>query len=76
MLVKPSYLQLARLTTNRDHEDMVKKGDRTLATWIGPGSYHFTTYTGDVANTFKDIEYGQMLDGHWNYVYFGYKRKS
>jgi hypothetical protein len=42
---KPQWLQLARLTSNKDVEDATKTGDRTLAVFIGKGFYHFTTYS-------------------------------
>jgi hypothetical protein len=59
LLEKPDYLQMARLTTNKDHEDLAKRGDRTLSTFISKGSYYFATYSGVNPNTYKEIEYGE-----------------
>jgi len=67
---------VARLTTNKEHTDLTQRGDRTLMTFIGRGTYVFATYNGDTVSTSKEIEYGEQLDGHWNYVFFCYKRKA
>jgi hypothetical protein len=44
LLEKPNNLSLLRFTINKDHQDYAKTGDRTLAVWIGRGSYLFRTY--------------------------------
>jgi hypothetical protein len=41
---KPDWIEVARLTNRPDHEDLALPGDRTLATFIGRGYYHFATY--------------------------------
>lgn len=47
-----------------------------MTTFIGKGSYVFATYSGDTVSTSKNIDYGEQLDGHWNYIFFCYKRKA
>jgi hypothetical protein len=44
--------------------------DRTLSCWVGAGFYHFCAYPGGCAN----VDYGEMIDGEWNYMHIGYKR--
>jgi hypothetical protein len=39
-----------------------------LATFIGKGYYHFTTY-----EKFVDINYHHSLEGIWNFIYYSYK---
>jgi hypothetical protein len=73
MVTKAPWYSLARLTANRNHGD-AGAGDRGLATWIGPGYYHFTTYTSNNANMVLNINYDNHLDGEWNYLYYSYKR--
>lgn len=67
---------VSRLTVNKDWNDASKLGDRTLAIWVGAGYYHFTTYNISPANLniWKNVNYNQLLDGSWNYIYFCYKR--
>jgi hypothetical protein len=74
ILNKPAWIQLARLTINRDHKDMSKVGDRTLAIWIGRGYYHFTTYNlnNNVVNNVQNVNYDYSLEGVWNFVYYSY----
>jgi hypothetical protein len=74
LFVKAPWHSLARLTINKDNGDAAKPGDRTLANWVGVGFYHFTTYTSDNNNVYKNINYGNKLDGEWNYLYFSYKK--
>jgi hypothetical protein len=64
---------MSRMTPNRNHRD-VGPGDRALAIWLGMGFYHFTSYTRDNNNLIKNIEYGLLLDGEWNYIHYSYKR--
>lgn len=40
-----------------------------MAIWVGAGYYHFSTIW--VAS---NVNYNNMLDGYWNYIYFGYKK--
>lgn len=40
-----------------------------MAIWIGAGFYHFTTI-----NVVNNVNYNNLLDGYWNYIYFGYKK--
>jgi hypothetical protein len=53
-------------------------GDRTLAIWVGPGFFHFTTYTefykgGDNWNVWNNINFEDDLESWW-WIYFGYSR--
>jgi protein transport protein SEC24 len=42
--VKPAWLGMSRLTTNKEYKDFDQPGDRTLAVQMGRGFYHFSTY--------------------------------
>lgn len=58
---------------------MSKLGDRTLAIWVnGGGFYHFTTYdtSSNNLNVNTNINYGNLLDNQWVYVYYGYSEVS
>lgn len=58
LITKPTWTALARLTMVENYEgDARAHGDRTLANWVGPGYYHFTSYSLNPANT-----------NHWNNV--------
>jgi hypothetical protein len=71
-----------RMTTNEKYRDFDALGDRTLATWIGSegeyvfSTYHFSDLIGNGnANSVQKINH----DGAhtvWNFVYFGYSRKT
>ncbi|CAD8058815.1 unnamed protein product [Paramecium sonneborni] len=75
MVNKPAWLSLSRLTVNPNYQgDAAQLGDRALAIWIGPGFYQFVTSTRGNFNVINNVEYDQMLDGQWNYIWFGYKR--
>ena len=76
ILQKPSYNGLVRLTSNKGFSDCSQLGDRSLATWIGPGHYYFGTHdvNSNICDYSKTIDYGVQLDNKWVYVYFGYKR--
>ncbi|CAD8140693.1 unnamed protein product [Paramecium octaurelia] len=72
---KPAWMALSRFTINQNYQgDAAQQGDRTLAIWVGQPFYHFTTYTPGNNNVVQNIQYGQMLDGQWNYIWYGYKR--
>lgn len=49
-----------------------------LAVWVGKGFYHFTTY--DVKTSrisiSQNTDYGDYLEGHWNYIYFSFTSKN
>ena len=53
-------------------------GDRTLAVWVVGENYHFTTYDvpSNNVNVYKNINYGNELDGVWEFLYFSYKKIS
>lgn len=62
---KSEFHSLARFTTNKNHKDIGMK-DRTLALFIGPGFYHFTTYTlakPANENLIQNIAYANQFDG-------------
>jgi hypothetical protein len=72
VLDKPAWVSVARFTVNKDHQDMARVGDRTLALWLGKGFYGFRTY--NLANNSptlaQDIKYDDKLEGAWNFIYF------
>jgi hypothetical protein len=74
---KSDWYELARFTTNRNHNDVKAFGDRALAIFIGKGVYHFvtqsTTAEGGV-NVYKNLDYANNLEGQWNYIYYSYQR--
>ena len=75
--VKADWYEMARFTTNRNHGDIKTYGDRALAIYLGKGVYHFVTYQLGVengGNNYKNLDYGSSLEGHWNYIHYGYKR--
>lgn len=41
---KSPFNHLVRLTNTEKYEDNAEFGNRILATWVGKGYYHFTTY--------------------------------
>ena len=47
-----------------------------LGMWVGKGFYYYSTYdvVRDEENIFANIEYGNDLEGYWNFHYFSYKR--
>lgn len=75
MMDKPTWMALARFTTNENYGD-TGYADRTLAIWVGTGFYHFTTYSNGNNNIMNNVKYGTKLDGVWVYVYFGYERRD
>jgi hypothetical protein len=72
---KAPWHHLIRLTTTTNYEDLAAPGNRCLGNWIGKGFYHFTTYdvTSSKNNVIQNIEYGDNLEGNWNYIYFSYQ---
>jgi hypothetical protein len=73
---KAPWHSIARFTVNRNHGDIGFK-DRTLATWLGVGFYHFATYSlPSEPNLSKNMPYNANLEGQWNYIYFGYQIKQ
>lgn len=72
--VKPENIQLIRFSSHSNYGDMENPGDRVLATFIGRGVYHFATYSEDISNTYKNVNYRDQLDGCWNYIYFSYSK--
>jgi hypothetical protein len=71
---KPLWMQLIRLSANKEVEDAQKVGDRTLAIFLGKGFYHFTTYNmvGRKPSVFENIPYENHLEGQWSYIYYSY----
>ena len=41
---KADWYEVARFTTNKNHNDAKRYGDRALGLYIGRGVYHFVTY--------------------------------
>lgn len=70
--------QLIRLTNTQKYEDSNQLGNRVLAVFIGKGYYHFTTYdiSKKKASIAENIDYGDYLEGHWNYIYFSFTAKD
>jgi len=73
LVPKAAWYTISRFTMNRNHAD-AGYADRGLAIWLGPGYYHFTTYTNNNNNMVQNIEYTTRLDGEWNYIHYAYKR--
>lgn len=67
---------MARFTDKIDGADVAEPGDRILSTFLTPEYYHFALYSLPKPNTFQNIEYGQLLEGQWNYIYFSYDKLS
>lgn len=76
LLEKSDWHQIIRMSTTPVYEDLAKMGNRALAVFVGKGFYHYSTYdiTRDLANVYANIDYGEELEGYWNFIYFGYKR--
>ncbi len=57
------------------YQDVASLGDRILTVLVSKGEYLFSTYdtVHDIANANKEIPYDNEFEGHWNYIYFGYK---
>jgi len=66
------------MTTNKEHGDFDNFGDRTLAAFVGEGSYQFATYDveTDKKNAFSILNYDFELEGYWNFIYMTYKRTA
>lgn len=49
-----------------------------LAVWVGKGFYHFTTYNkiGNKVSISQNIDYGDNLEGQWNYIYYSFTSKG
>lgn len=75
LVPKAAWYTISRFTMNRNHAD-AGYADRGLAIWLGPGYYHFTTYTNNNNNMVQNIEYTTRLDGEWNYIHYAYKRNT
>lgn len=50
-----------------------KIGQNPLAIWLGLGYYQFRGYNGASATSFN-INYNNVLDASWNFVYVGYSK--
>ena len=67
---------MIRMTTTPSYQDLARLGNRALAVFVGKGFYNFATYdvVREAPNIYANIDYGQELEGYWNFIYFGYKR--
>jgi hypothetical protein len=74
LVKKPAWMLLSRFTVNKEYSDMKDLGDRTLTIFIGKGFYHFTTYNinNNAVNNIQNVDYGNNLEGAWNFIYFSY----
>lgn len=74
-MIKAPWHHLVRLTTTTEYDDIAQPGNRCLATFVGRGFYHFATYdtTSQKNNVVQNIDYGDNLEGNWNYIYFSYQ---
>jgi protein transport protein SEC24 len=53
--------------------------DNALMVSVAQGFYSFQTYTTSPTlqgGITKNVQYGDLLEGSWNYIAFGYKRKG
>lgn len=66
------------MTTNKAYGDIDNFGDRTLAAFVGEGSYSFSTYDfeTDKKNLYSTIKYDFELEGYWNFIHMSYKRTA
>jgi protein transport protein SEC24 len=78
LVSKAPWYNIARLTINKGYGDASALGDRTLAAWVGTQIYHFCTYDvpSNNVNVCNNINYGNELDGVWEFLYFSYKKTS
>lgn len=72
LINKSSYSYIARVSGNSNFGGF-NRNYRSLSLWLGSPFYHFCTYIPGNSNYYSNVEYNQMLDGQWNYIYFSYK---
>lgn len=73
--MRKTWHSMGRLTMNRNHQDLVKEGDRGLAVWVGWGFYYFSAcYLGGNEKV-ERINYKKM-EGEWVFISFTYKENK